>query len=461
MTSTIKVNTITKKCGSTLTLGESGTTITLACGATQSGFGRTGTVDWCTTAKTSPLTGVSGNGYFINTTAGAITVTLPSSPTAGDIIALKDYAGTWDDNNVTLGRGGSKINGICACATLSTQSQSVTLVYVDGTKGWQDIHDSTSSVTGEAFISASGGNATLTCGNYKTHVFTADGCFAVSSIGSPANNKLEYLVVAGGGSAGGYYGAGGAGGFRYYTSLDPAGSPLNAPAGVCASVSTYPISVGAGGAANPSAPGIGAYKGNNGSNSTGVGITSTGGGYGNAEPAPTGQGGPGGSGGSSGYDRPPSGQGTGNTPPTSPPQGNPAGRGSYGTAGGGGGAGGAGSNGTCNGLSDCSPHGGPQIGGAGGVGSYIPDGFIKTACAPTYGTPGPVSSTRYFAGGGAAGSCSGTTGSAGAGGGGIGKNNSGPFPSDQNGDANTGGGGGASGGGTGGSGIVMVRYRYQ
>ena len=50
MTSTIKVNTITKKCGSTLTLGESGTTITLACGATQSGFGRTGTVDWCTTA---------------------------------------------------------------------------------------------------------------------------------------------------------------------------------------------------------------------------------------------------------------------------------------------------------------------------------------------------------------------------------------------------------------------------
>ena len=156
MTSTIKVNTITKKCGSTLTLGESGTTITLACGATQSGFGRTGTVDWCTTAKTSPLTGVSGNGYFINTTAGAITVTLPSSPTAGDIIALKDYAGTWDDNNVTLGRGGSKINGICACATLSTQSQSVTLVYVDGTKGWQDIHDSTSSVSGEAFISASG-----------------------------------------------------------------------------------------------------------------------------------------------------------------------------------------------------------------------------------------------------------------------------------------------------------------
>ena len=55
--STIKVNTVTKRTGSTLTLGECGATVTLACGATQTGFGRTGTVDWCTTAKTSPLTG--------------------------------------------------------------------------------------------------------------------------------------------------------------------------------------------------------------------------------------------------------------------------------------------------------------------------------------------------------------------------------------------------------------------
>jgi hypothetical protein len=47
--------------------------------------GRTGTVDWCTTAKTAPFAGVSGNGYFVNTTCGAVTVTLPGSPSAGDI----------------------------------------------------------------------------------------------------------------------------------------------------------------------------------------------------------------------------------------------------------------------------------------------------------------------------------------------------------------------------------------
>ena len=75
--STIKVNKIEKRSGSTLTLGGPGTAVTLACGATQTGFGRTGTVNWCTTAKTSPLTVASGNGYFINTSGGVITVTLP------------------------------------------------------------------------------------------------------------------------------------------------------------------------------------------------------------------------------------------------------------------------------------------------------------------------------------------------------------------------------------------------
>ena len=64
--STIKVNKVEKRSGSTLTLGGPGTAVTLACGATQTGFGRSGSVNWCTTAKTSPLTGVSGNGYFIN-----------------------------------------------------------------------------------------------------------------------------------------------------------------------------------------------------------------------------------------------------------------------------------------------------------------------------------------------------------------------------------------------------------
>ena len=67
MTSTIKVNTVTTESGSTLTLGGCGKTVALATGASQTGFGRTGTVDWCTTAKTSPFTAVNGDGFFVNT----------------------------------------------------------------------------------------------------------------------------------------------------------------------------------------------------------------------------------------------------------------------------------------------------------------------------------------------------------------------------------------------------------
>ena len=59
--------------GSAITLGRCGGTVALASGATQTGFGRTGTVDWQTTPKTSTFTAVSGEGYFVNTTGGAIT----------------------------------------------------------------------------------------------------------------------------------------------------------------------------------------------------------------------------------------------------------------------------------------------------------------------------------------------------------------------------------------------------
>ena len=81
MTSKIKVDNINKvsddsniikKCGTTITLGASGDSIALASGASQTGFGRTGTVDWQTAIKTSDFTAVSGEGYFVNTTGGAI-----------------------------------------------------------------------------------------------------------------------------------------------------------------------------------------------------------------------------------------------------------------------------------------------------------------------------------------------------------------------------------------------------
>ncbi len=140
--SEIKVNKISPRtaCG-TVTLGDSGDTFTIPAGATitnsgtASGFGATGAASWNTTVKTGDFTATAGIGYFVNSTSGAINVTLPAG-SAGDVIAVKDYAGTFDTNRVTLTRNGSdKIGGQAINATLSTEGMSVTLVFIDSTQG--------------------------------------------------------------------------------------------------------------------------------------------------------------------------------------------------------------------------------------------------------------------------------------------------------------------------------------
>src|SRR6056300_27946 len=218
MASTIKVNNIQNQCGAniinesanTITIGASGDTISLAAGASQTGFGRTGTVDWDTTAKTASFTAVSGNGYFVNTTSGAVTVTLPAG-SAGDIVSLADYAATWQTNNVTVTPNGTdKIGSLNENATLDTEGQSVTFVFVDSTQDWINTMDSTSNVRGNPpFISATGGTITC-CGDFKIHTFTGPGTFTVTNAGLPTGSStVDYLVVAGGGGGGASGGGGG------------------------------------------------------------------------------------------------------------------------------------------------------------------------------------------------------------------------------------------------------------
>ena len=86
--------------------------------------------------KTSAFTAAAGEGYFINTTSSAFTMTLPSSPSIGDEVSFIDYAGTFDSNNLTIGRNSEKIQGAAADLTVSTERAANTLVYTDGTQGW-------------------------------------------------------------------------------------------------------------------------------------------------------------------------------------------------------------------------------------------------------------------------------------------------------------------------------------
>ena len=449
MTSTIKVNNIQNQCGAniinensnTITIGASGDTIALASGASQTGFGREGSVNWQTgSIKTGNFTAASGEGYFINS-SGSITMNLPAG-SAGAIVAVSDYARNFATHNFIISPNGSeKIGGTASSATLDVNGQAATFVYVDSTKGWINVQNAEDTEQGLTFITATGGTIT-TSGNCKIHTFTGPGTFCVSSISSDAaNNQVSYIVVAGGGSGGdaGARGAGGGGAGGFREDKSPAtpytASPLDGAGDITVSATGFPITVGAGGASSTS-PNVG----NNGNNSVFSTIISTGGGGGGGEGGPAANAVAGGSGGAGGRGSCTGSGGAGNTPSVSPPQGNPGGSGGGPTGpdaagGGGGGATGGGSNGSSN------------TGGTGGGGAA---------------TEINGSSTTFGGGGGGATQPAGG-GNGGAGGGGAGGGF--PGPAAVAGTANTGGGGGGAsdngGGGAGGSGIVIIRYKFQ
>lgn len=333
----------------------------------------------------------------------------------------------------------------------------------------------------KARIFASGGTILVTP-THATHIFTSPGTFNVSYT-FPTAKTVDYLVVAGGGlgaTTGRQYlqggsatfitagGGGGGGGFRY-------GTGLNVP------ISSHPIIIG-----GSRSPTIFSSL-----------ITSIGGGDGGTTNQfslympPGGLGGSGGGG--AGADRfpypAPGGNGI-----SSPPQGKPGGSGTsayfnppisgYEVYVGGGGGGGAGQAGD-----DANVPPGPltsYLGGPGGNGFGVPNSIIP----PSYGTPGPNPSLRYFSGGGGGGSCRlfpapyspGWTGprpvvqqgiplSSGIGGKGGGGHGNAPPPTGSFpcfGKTNTGGGGGGGAnfppvmfslpGGNGGSGFAAIRY---
>ena len=95
-----------------------------------------GGTSWQAVITADPATATAGEGYFCNTTSAAFTATLPAG-TLGDECSFIDYAGTFDTNNLTIGRNGSdKINGSAADLTVSVERAAFTLVFTDSTQGW-------------------------------------------------------------------------------------------------------------------------------------------------------------------------------------------------------------------------------------------------------------------------------------------------------------------------------------
>jgi len=343
--SEIKVNKISPRSGTTLTLGDSGDDFVIPAGATLTNNGTASgfaSIAWQSTIVTgTTLSAVAGNGYWIDTTSNACTVTLPASASVGDQIIFVDYARKWGTNAITINTNSLNFQGATSPNPVyDTGGQTVNIVYSGATQGWIPVSDD--DVTFE------------TAQSYN----------------------IEYLVVAGGGSGGtGNAGGGGAGG--YLTNFG--GSAITFDAGT-----TYTVTVGAGASVTVTPP---SQNGTSGSNSvlsgTGIAtITAIGGGYGAKD---SNQGGSGGSGGGNGYNVTSSG-GSGTVG-----QGNDGGSGAGGVspefgAGGGGGAGAVGGNGT------------GSAGGNGGVG--LSNSITGSATFYAGGGGGGVNASQPNAGSG-------------------------------------------------------------
>jgi hypothetical protein len=370
-----------------------------------------GGIQWQSTIVTvTTLSAVAGNGYWIDTTSNACTVTLPASASVGDQIIFSDYKRTWGTNKITINQNSLNFQGYSSPnPEYNTDGQSVSIVYSGATQGWIPTVDD--DVTLE----------------------------------TPQGYDIDYLVIAGGGAGGGHFraGGGGAGGYRNSYSTETSGGGGSSESSLTFDLGTvYTITVGAGGT------GIASLRGNNGDDSSisGTGITTI-----------TSLGGGGG----------------GNYAGHTPSQANGASGGSGGGGGNEAGVvpSGIGGSGTANqGFGGGDSRGDVPIGagggGAGAVGYSITTGTAGTDGDGGAGLSSSITGSAVNRGGGGGGgnydSKNVTVG--GIGGGGAGGSGANPYPNGVAGTANTGGGGGGSAGdnetgtgGNGGKGVVILR----
>jgi len=108
--------------------------VTTFAGSVVSG-GSNSAMSW--NIASSNITMAANNGYFVDTSSAAKTMTLPSSPNLGDTIRINDLAGTFNTNNLTVARNGNKIQGSANDLLVDVDQSSFGLVYSNGTYGWK------------------------------------------------------------------------------------------------------------------------------------------------------------------------------------------------------------------------------------------------------------------------------------------------------------------------------------
>lgn len=93
---------------------------------------------WDTTVKTSSFSVSSAEywqGFFIDTTSAAVTVTLPGSPSSGELVKIVDVGGNAASNNITIARNGNNIQGDASDLTVATSRAGFELMFINS-YGW-------------------------------------------------------------------------------------------------------------------------------------------------------------------------------------------------------------------------------------------------------------------------------------------------------------------------------------
>ena len=91
---------------------------------------------WETDAKTSNFQTHKSKQYFVDTSGGAVTATLPDTAIIGDEIRFMDVAATFDTNNLTVDRNGHNIVGSAQNLVVADERAAFALVYYNATQGW-------------------------------------------------------------------------------------------------------------------------------------------------------------------------------------------------------------------------------------------------------------------------------------------------------------------------------------
>jgi len=154
-----------------------------------------GGLDWQAIETGSTMTAVAGEGYWIDTTSNACTITLPSSASVGDTIIFSDYARYWGTNGIILDSNGLNYQGQDDTYTVEygTDGMAVRIVYMDATKGWiptldKTVEDVPSLGNDEGIFGygeGSGGYTAVTNLVSNTGVVSAD----VTGVGTTSVNK--------------------------------------------------------------------------------------------------------------------------------------------------------------------------------------------------------------------------------------------------------------------------------